>query len=94
MPTADGSPIEWLVVMPNPGGTDDSWVEGKRGGDAATQFELRGRTHTLVRNVGNIYEELPIIRWREALNRPAAFFPGGRTFGRRPSYHGSGCSEN
>ena len=93
MPTAKGSPIEWVVEMPNPGGTDDAWVEGERGTDAATRFKLRGRTHTRVRNVSRIYDELPIVSWRQAVNRPAAFFPGGVTMGRRPSYHGSGCSE-
>jgi hypothetical protein len=91
VPTGAGSPVEWEVLVPNPGDTDDAWVEGRPG---PTQFKgLRGRSCGHVRNVSNIYEDLDMVSWRQANNRPAAFFPDGTTMGKRPSYRGSGCEE-
>jgi hypothetical protein len=90
VPTGQGSTIDWQVLKPNPGTSDDAWVEGRR---TRIQFKASGLWYGLVKNVSSIYEDLPVHSWREANNRPGAVFPNGATMGKRPSYHGSGCEE-
>lgn len=90
VPTGKNSPIDWEVLMPNPGDGDHAWVEGRR---EPTRFNRSGRWCGLVQDVSTVDEDLHIVSWRQANNHPAAFFPGGKTMGKFPSYRGSGCEE-